>query len=148
MEISRIFPCLKPLKKCSSMNWFSRNDPWTPRALCISLHGILAYILFISSKWVGIFELNFENFVKGSLEKFLHSLLKIWNICVCATHDYPLKHTIYKFHDIITVGNLHWGYHLVNGVLNYVIEFVTLPYVATLYDEQILTWKFNLHTSY
>ena len=30
--------------------------------------------------------------------------------------DYLFIHTIYKFHDIVSVRDLHWGYFFINGV--------------------------------
>lgn len=39
-------------------------------------------------------------------------MFKIRNICACATLNFSLMHTIYKFPDMIIVGNLHWGDHL------------------------------------
>ena len=40
---------------------------------------------------------------------------KIWKICACVTHDYPLIHTTYKFPDMISVGNVYWRYSLYLG---------------------------------
>ena len=39
-------------------------------------------------------------------------------ICTFATHDYHdywLLHTVYNFHDMVSVGSLNWGYALING---------------------------------
>ena len=30
--------------------------------------------------------------------------------------DYLFIHTMYNYHDMMLVGNLHWGYLLINGV--------------------------------
>ena len=41
-------------------------------------------------------------------------MFKIWKIYTCATCDYLLIHTIYKFSEIVSIGNLPLGYPLIN----------------------------------
>ena len=40
-----------------------------------SLYGNSLYVLFMTSKWLGVFQLNFDSLIKGSLETFLQSYL-------------------------------------------------------------------------
>ena len=46
--------------------------------------GNSVYILFISSKWLGVFELNFGTFSEGSIEIFLNPYLRmsIWQLFI------------------------------------------------------------------
>ena len=37
--------------------------------------------------------------------------------------NYSFIHTIHKFHDMVSVGNLHWGYFLINGAIYNVIIY-------------------------
>ena len=38
------------------------------------------------------------------------------NISACTIWDCLLIDNIYTFFDTVLVGNLHWGYYLINGV--------------------------------
>ena len=68
----------------------------------------------MSSKSLVIFKQNLNTLIKCSAEPFSCPMLKIWNICGCATHGYSFIHTTDKYIDMVSVANLHSGYHLVN----------------------------------
>ena len=72
--------------------------------------------MFISSKRLGIFQLNFDTLIKWSGETSSHPMLKIWKIYPYATRDFSFIHTIGKYLDMVSAGNLHLGYSWINGV--------------------------------
>ena len=69
-------------------------------------------------------------------------------LCACVTHQYSLKHTIYKFPDIVSVGNLHWGYPLTNGVNRWLDDCGFRNFPEMLSRVQLLTWNVNFNTTY
>ena len=85
--------------------------------VCILLRGNLVCILFISSKRIQDFLTKF-----GSSDSTFNRnivtcpYLKSETSAHAQLQDYSFIHTIYKFHGMMSVGNLHWGYLLINGV--------------------------------
>lgn len=73
----------------------------------------------ISSEGYGIFIINFESFIQNSIEIFSDPILKLWNICSSANRNYSLLHAIYKFPYMIWSLSLHWGYSLINEVIQW-----------------------------
>ena len=71
------------------------------------------------------------------MEAFDTPMHKIWSICACATPDYLLIHTTYKFSNII--GNLHGGYPFINGSRDEVVKVVTSLFLEILSSVQFLT---------
>ena len=86
------------------------------KGLCIAFRGNLVHILFIFSKQLGIFSLNFETLIKVSAEISCYSNTLNWDICACANHGYSFLFTICKFPDMIWSRNSHCGYALINKV--------------------------------
>ena len=61
--------------------------------------------------------------------------------------DYSFIPTIYKFHDMVSVGNLHWGYLLINEVYRQ-RHVVTWLFPEIIFGVQFLTRNVYLYTSY
>ena len=56
------------------------------------------------------------------------------NICAFATHDNFFIRTIYKYLDMVSVGNLHWGYPLKNGDTRWRHECGRMTFPGTSYN--------------
>ena len=69
--------------------------------------------------------------IKCSVETFSHPMLKI---CACATRKYSSLHTIGKYLDMVSVGNLHSGYHLIKGVARWRHECAHVTFSGTSYN--------------
>ena len=69
--------------------------------------------------------------IKCSVETFSHPMLKI---CACATRNYSSLHTIGKYLDMVSVGNLHSGYHLIKGVARWRHECAHVTFSGTSYN--------------
>ena len=74
--------------------------------------------------------------------------LWVSNICACATRDCWLIHTAYIFPGILSNRNLHWGYSLINGAIDNIINVIILLFLEILSNVPLLTWNVNLHTRY
>ena len=103
----------KELKFLTSLK---RTRTRTYQGLCIPIRGNSVYILFISSKRLGIFKLNFDTLIICSVETFSHHYteklkrLRIHNLRL-------LFYTYYmKISWHVSLWNLHWGYPLKNWV--------------------------------
>lgn len=58
---------------------------------------IQSEFLFISSEWLGVFQLNFEAQIELSIELFWQPCTSNWNICACGNCNYLLLYTIYRY---------------------------------------------------
>ena len=84
---------------------------------------------------------------KGQSRHFYTRMFYIEKICACVTWCYSSIYTIYKFLDMLIIGNLHWGYPLINCFKRY-SEFGHMPFLERFSVLQLLTWNFILHTSH
>ena len=53
--------------------------------------------------------------------------------------DYWFIHTVHKFHDMVSVGNLFWGYLLINGCIDNAMNIVTWLFFKMIFRVQLLT---------
>ena len=69
--------------------------------------------LFVEIQFTYCFHLRegfeFFNYILIFRSNFSRNIfkIKIWNICACVTRDLSFIHTIGKYLDMVTVGNLH-----------------------------------------
>ena len=64
------------------------------------------------------------------VETFYTAMLEIWNLCTSTTRNYSLTHNIYKFLDIVSVGNLYWVYLLIDEVYGWRHEYVHVKFLG------------------
>ena len=69
--------------------------------LYTSLCGSSVNILLTSSDWLAIFKINFHTLIKGSIEIFFTTTLKVCNICM--RNSRWLVNTFYKFSNMILI---------------------------------------------
>ena len=69
-------------------------------------------------------------------------------ICFCTTCNYLLIHSIDKFPDMVSVGSLDWGYVLINGTTNDVMNVVAWFFFEAFSGDELLTWSTNQDTSH
>ena len=81
------------------------------------------YILFKSSKRLGIINYIFTLWSKVYLKYVYASVFKIQNIWACTFLDYSLTYTIYQFPDLVSVVNIHWVYPLINRVCRWRLQY-------------------------
>ena len=102
--------------------------------------GNSVYILFISSKWLGVFELNFGTLNEGSIEIFLNPYLRM-SIC-----NYLSIQSIYKFLDMVSVEYFPvlW-IPLKNGYYRWCHKCGYTAFPANTFWCATFTWNVNLY---
>ena len=59
--------------------------------------------------------------------------IKMWNICACSNRHFLLLHTNNKCPDVIWCWNLHWGYPMINKVVQWFHQLVYIAFSKNLF---------------